>query len=123
VLLFAAVLGCCVGYWAYLQLPSAIIPLTVQRQQTTLLISWPPAQTRTSAYAAIRVDDGEPVALSPAEKIAGRAAITNSATDVKIELTAQHWLRDSRGIVRFVTAEQPSSPATPPVSSTPSQLP
>jgi hypothetical protein len=123
VLLLAAVLGCCVGYWAYLQLPSAIIPLAVQRQQTTLLISWPPVQTQTSAYAAIRVDDGEAVALSSAEKIAGRAAIANSATDVKIELIAQHWLRDSRGIVRFVSAEQPSSSAIPPVSSAPSQLP
>jgi hypothetical protein len=80
-------------------------------------------QTQTSAYAAIRVDDGEAVALSSAEKIAGRAAIANSATDVKIELIAQHWLRDSRGIVRFVSAEQPSSSAIPPVSSAPSQLP
>jgi hypothetical protein len=123
VLLLAAVLGCCVGYWAYLQLPSAIIPLVVQRQQTTLLISWPPAQTRTSAYAAIRVDDGEPVALSSAEKIAGHAAIANSSTNVKIELIAQHWLRDSRGIVRFVSAEQPNSPANSGVSAAPSQLP
>jgi hypothetical protein len=123
VLLLAAVLGCCVGYWAYLQLPSAIIPLAVQKQQGMLLISWPPAQTRTSAYAAIRVDNGEPVALSPAEKIAGRAAIANEATDVKIEVIAQHWLRDSRGIVRFVTAEQPGSYGTSPVSSPQSQLP
>lgn len=123
VLLLAAVLGCCVGYWAYLQLPSAIIPLAVQKQQNMLLISWPPAQTRTSAYAAIRVDNGEPVALSPAEKITGRAAIANEATDVKIEVIAQHWLRDSRGIVRFVAAEQPASSAVSPVSSPPPQLP
>lgn len=123
VLLLAAVLGCCVGYWAYLQLPSAVIPLAVQKEQGMLLISWPPAQTRTSSYAAIRVDNGEPVALSPAEKIAGRAAIANEAPDVKIEVIAQHWMRDSRGIVRFVTAEQPGFSGVAPVSSSPPQLP
>jgi len=113
VLLIAAVLGCCVGYWAYLQLPSAIIPVTVRLQQQSLLISWPPEQTRTSAYAAIRVDDGEPVALSSAEKQAGETSIVSSADDVKIELIAQHWLRDSRGIARLIRTRQPGSSGAP----------
>lgn len=123
VLLIAALLGCCVGYWAYLQLPSPVISLAVQKQENTLLVSWSPTQTRTSAYAAIRVDDGEPVALSSAEKAAGRTAVVNSANDVKIELIAQHWLRDSRGIVRFVNGAQNGSsepstlPSTQPASS------
>jgi hypothetical protein len=116
VLLVAALLGCCVGYWAYLQLPSAVISLAVQKQENTLLVSWSPAQTRTSAYAAIRVDDGEPVTLSTAEKTAGHTAIVNSGSDVKIELIAQHWLRDSRGIVRFVNGAQNSSSGSAPVS-------
>ena len=116
VLLIAALLGCCVGYWAYLQLPSAVIFLAVQRRENTVLISWPAVQTRTSSYAAIRVDDGEPVALSTAEKTAGHTAIVNSASDVKIELIAQHWLRDSRGIVRFVNGAQSGASAVSPAS-------
>jgi hypothetical protein len=113
VLLLAALLGCCVGYWAYLQLPPPIIPLAVRTQQETLLISWPPAQTSSSSYAAIRVDDGEPVALSTAEKLAGQTSIVNGSGDVKIEVIAQHWLRDSRGIVRFIKAQQPASSGAP----------
>jgi hypothetical protein len=116
VLLIAAFLGCCVGYWAYLQLPSAVIPLAIQKQQNTLIVSWSPSQTRTSAYAAVRVDDGEPVMLSSAEKIAGRTTVVSTANDVKVELIAQHWLRDSRGIVRFVSGAQnvPSAAPTAP---------
>lgn len=113
VLLIAAVLGCCVGYWAYLQLPSAIIPLTVRAQQEKLLVSWPPVQTSTSAFAAIRVDDGEPLALSSTEKQAGQTSVASGADDVKIELIAQHWLRNSRGIVRFIRAGQPRSSSPP----------
>jgi len=115
-----------VGYWAYLQLPPPVIPLAVRTQQETLLISWPPAQTRTSAYVAIRVNDGGPVALSPAEKLAGQTSIVNGSGDVKIEVIAQHWLRDSRGIVRFIRAQQPGSsgaPAANPSSSTPAASP
>lgn len=129
VLLAAALLGCCVGYWAYLQLPSAVISLAVNKQENRLLISWSPAQTRTSSYAAIRVNGGELVALSTAEKIAGHTVVANTANDVKIELIAQHWLRDSHGIVRFVdgaqnnSSETPSNPATKPVRSTQSKLP
>ncbi len=126
VLLVAALLGCCVGYWAYLQLPAAIIPLSVHVQQDALLISWPSEQTRTSAYAAIRVDDAQPVALSSAEKEAGQTSIVSSGDDVKIEVLAQHWLRDSRGIVRFVKGQQPGSSAAPPAASshqTPSSAP
>ncbi len=102
VLLVAALLGCCVGYWAYLQLPSAIVPLTVRVEPGNLVVSWPPNQTESSSYAAIRVDDGDPVPLSSAEKTAGQTAVATKSDDVKIELIAQHWIRDSRGIVRFI---------------------
>lgn len=129
VLLGAALLGCCVGYWAYLQLPSAVIFLAANKQQNRLLISWSPAQTRTSSYAAIRVNGGELVALSTAEKIAGHTVIAETANDVKIELIAQHWLRDSHGVVRFVDGAQNNSsgtslqPDTKPAGSAQSQLP
>ena len=108
-LLISALLGCCVGYWAYLQLPPPIIPLNVHAVQGALSISWPASQTRGTGYAAIRVNDGNSVALSPAEKERGGVSVANNGDDVKIELFAQHWLRDSRGIVRFVKPQ--ASPA------------
>ncbi len=120
VLLFAAALGCAVGYWAYLQLPSATITLNVHAEASKLLVSWPPDQTRHTAYAAIRVDDGRPVPLSPEEKTAGEAQITTTSDNVKIELTAQHWMRDSRGIVRFLKALPPPA-QSPPAQSPPAQ--
>lgn len=109
VLLVAAVLGCAAGYWAYLQVPSATIRLSVRPSGSQLVISWPPQQTRGASSAAIRVNDGAPTPLSSAEKAAGQATVSASGDDVKIELTVQHWIRQSRGIVRFVTAAVPAS--------------
>lgn len=109
VLLLAAALGCAVGYWAYSQLPSATIALNVHAEPSTLLISWPAEQTRNAVYAALRVDDGQSVALSPEEKASGEAEITLTSDNVKVELIAQHWMRDSRGIVRYV---KPLPPVT-----------
>ncbi|MBV9761130.1 MAG: hypothetical protein JO340_11250 [Acidobacteriaceae bacterium] len=102
VLFIAAALGCVVGYFIYLQLPPAVIPLNVEKNAAGLIVSWPPEQTRDAVYAALRVDDGDPVALSPEQKAVGQAAIHATGGNVKIELTAQHWMRDSRGILRYV---------------------
>lgn len=110
VLLISALLGCCVGYWAYLQLPPPVIPLNVHAVQGALSISWPASQTRGTGYAAIRVNDGNSVALSPADKERGGVSVANNGDDVKIELFAQHWLRDSRGIVRFVKPQASPTP-------------
>ncbi|HEX7361183.1 MAG TPA: hypothetical protein VF283_11900 [Bryobacteraceae bacterium] len=109
VLLVAAVLGCAAGYWAYLQLPSATIRLSVRQSGSQLIVSWPPQQTSGAAYAAIRINDGVPAPLSRAEKATGQATVQASGDDVKVELTVQHWMRQSRGIVRFVTAAVPAS--------------
>jgi len=104
VLLLAAGLGCGVGYVAYLQLPSATIPLTITRQQSTLLVSWPAEQTRDAVSAAIRVNDGETTPLSVQQGAIGEALVPALTDSVKIELVAHHRLRDSRGIVRYVRA-------------------
>ena len=109
VLPLAALLGCIVGYIAYLQVPSPVIPLTVRSLSQTVLVSWPPEQTRNSVYAAVRVDDGTPVLLSPEEKAAGQVEVS-AAYDIKVELIARSWLRDSRGIVRYVKAANLRSP-------------
>lgn len=107
VLLIAAALGCAAGYWAYLQLPASRIPLSVNPQGSQLVVSWPPEQTRNSSYAAVRVNDGAPVLLSDDDKAAGKTVVKYSGSDVKIELIVQHWMRQSRGIVRFVTTPGP----------------
>jgi hypothetical protein len=110
--LLIVVLGCAAGYWAYLQLPPATIPLNIRPQGSVLLVSWPPEQTRDAASAAIRIDDGPPVPLTEADKLAGQTIIKPNGSDVKVELIVQHWMRQSRGIVRFVSAAVPSEPAT-----------
>lgn len=107
VLLIAAALGSAAGYWAYLQLPSPTISLSATPRGSELVISWPPEQTRGVSYAVIRIDDGAPVPLSAADKASGQTTIKYSGNDVKVELVVQHWMRQSRGIVRFVTAGGP----------------
>jgi hypothetical protein len=101
VLPLAALLGCLVGYIAYLQVPSPIIALTVKSRGETVVVTWPADQTRSAVYAAVRVDDSTPVMLTPEERAAGRVDVTASA-DMKVELIARNWIHDSRGIVRFI---------------------
>lgn len=116
VLFVAAALGCVVGYFIYLQLPPAVIPLNVQKRAPALIVSWPPEQTRDAVYAALRVDDGDPIPLSSQQKAQGQASVRSSSGNVKIELMAQHWMRDSRGILRYVEplpASSASSGAAP----------
>lgn len=105
ILFVAAALGCAVGYWAYRELPLPVVPLRVHPEASGLVVTWPTEQTRQAAYAAIRVNDGVQQPLSPDEKAAGAARI-NAPFDsnTKIELIVQHWMRDSRGIVRYVSA-------------------
>ncbi len=109
VLLLAAVLGCGAGYLAYLQLPAAIIQMDVQRQRTTLIVFWPAKQTESASYSAIRVDDGPAVPLTEEQKASGHMEINSTSDNVKVELIAQHWIRDSRGIVRYVRRTSPAS--------------
>jgi hypothetical protein len=110
VLFIAAALGCVVGYFIYLQLPPAVIPLNIEKRTPELIISWPPEQTRDAVYAALRVDDGDPIPLSTAQKAQGQAAIHSAGGNIKIELIAQHWMRDSRGILRYVEPFPASGP-------------
>jgi hypothetical protein len=102
ILILAALLGCGVGYWAYLQLPPADISLRVHRYGTTLLVQWTPEQTQNTGYAAIRIDDGLEMPLTADQKASGQVEIKQTSNNMKIELTIQHWIRDSRGIVRFI---------------------
>jgi hypothetical protein len=111
VLVFASLLGCVAGYWAYLQLPPANIVLRVEKLPSALLVRWPAEQTRGSNLAAIRIDDGQPMPLTDGQKSAGQIQINPSSDNVKVELISHHALRDSRGIIRYL--RQPSAPATP----------
>ncbi len=107
ILLLAAVLGCIAGYWAYRQLPSPVIPVNVREQNGQLRVEWPAAQTRNVEYAALQVNDGQWVSLSNDQKEIGQAVISAPSGDVKIDLLAKHWLRDSRGIVRYIRTARP----------------
>jgi hypothetical protein len=103
-LLLSAILGCLAGYWAYLQLPAPVIPLTVREQGPDLIIQWPAKQTESVEYAAVRLNDGPPLALSPLQRTSGQVEVAAPPGNVKIELIAKHWFRDSRGIVRYIRA-------------------
>jgi hypothetical protein len=113
ILVLAAVLGCVAGYWCYLQLPSPVIPLSLRQQGGRIILSWPAAQTSSVDYAAVRVNDGEAKALTAQEKSAGELSLNDTDGDIKIELVAQHWLRDSRGIVRYLKAPRAGDTAPP----------
>jgi len=113
ILFLAAVLGCIAGYWAYRQLPSPVIPVNVREQNGQLQVEWPPAQTRNVDYAALQVNDGQWVSLSDDQKAIGQAVISAPSGDVKIDLLAKHWLRDSRGIVRYIRTARPSPNTAP----------
>jgi len=106
VLLLAAILGCIAGYWAYLQLPSPVIPVSVREQPDGLVVEWPSNQTSSVDYAALQVNDGQWITLSAQQKDAGRAVISVPPGDLKIDLVAKHWLRDSRGIVRYIRTQR-----------------
>ena len=102
-LLLAAGLGCAVGYIAYLQLPSPRIELQVQKRSANLLVQWPAEQTKGVEYAAVRVDDGPPQLLTPGQKESGVLEVPARTSITKVEIIAQHWIRDSRGTVKFVS--------------------
>jgi hypothetical protein len=102
ILLLAGILGCGIGYWTYLQLPSAIIPLNLQPDADGFTLSWPPELTRDAVYVAVRVNDSEPVLVSAPDRNSGHSEINVTGDNVKVELIARRWMRDSRGIVRYV---------------------
>lgn len=111
-LALAALFGCLVGYIAYLQLPAPVIPIDVRPVNQTMVVSWPPDETKNSMYAAIRLNDGPPVPLSAEEKAAGQVSLT-AAKDFKVEVIARNWVRDSRGIVRYMRSANGTSQVIP----------
>jgi hypothetical protein len=119
-LALAALLGCLVGYIAYLQLPAPVIPIDVRPLDQTIVVSWPPEETRNAVYAAIRLNDGAAVPLSAQEKRSGHVSLS-AARDFKVEIVARNWIRDSRGIVRYLHSNNGNGLASP--TSLPSSLP
>lgn len=104
IFLIAALLGGSGAYWLYQQMPPGIIQLTVEPQPTGVTVSWPPDQTNDVPHAYVRVNDGAAVELPPDAKAAGRWQVQADPDNLKVEIIAQHYLRDSRGIVRYVQA-------------------
>ncbi|MFL6414215.1 MAG: hypothetical protein ACJ74Y_00890 [Bryobacteraceae bacterium] len=102
ILVFASLLGCAAGYWAYLQLPPPNISLRVEKLSSAVLVRWPPEQTRGSNLAAVRIDDGQAMPLTDQQKTSGQIQINPTSDNIKIELISHHALRDSRGIIRYL---------------------
>jgi hypothetical protein len=111
-LALSALLGCLVGYIAYLQLPAPVIPIDVRAVEQAIVVSWPPDETRNAVYAAIRLNDGVPVPLSAQEKKTGRVSLA-ATRDFKVEIVARNWIRDSRGIVRYLHSNNGNGLAMP----------
>jgi hypothetical protein len=118
VLVFASLLGCVAGYWAYLQLPPPVISLRVEQLPSAVLVRWPAEQTRGTNLAAIRIDDGQAMPLTEQQKNSGQIQISPTSDNVKIELISHHALRDSRGIIRYLRPETGGAPAAQGQSST-----
>jgi hypothetical protein len=111
-LALAALLGCLVGYIGYLQLPAPVIPIDVRPVDQTIVVSWPPEETQNAVYAAIRLNDGAPVPLTAQEKRLGHVSLS-ADKDFKVEIVARNWIRDSRGIVRYMHSINGSAMAVP----------
>jgi hypothetical protein len=113
-LLLAALLGCALGYWTYQRLSPSPIPLTIEPKPSTLLVSWPVEQTRDSGFAVLKIDDGNPMPLTPEQRAAGEAEISVAGDNLKVELIVQHQIGDARGIVRYVRAPKAPGPQNTP---------
>ncbi|MGI9073383.1 MAG: hypothetical protein ACR2JB_19210 [Bryobacteraceae bacterium] len=112
-LLLAALLGCALGYWTYQRLSPSAIPLTVEPKPSTLLVSWPVDETQDSGFAVLKINDGNPMPLTPEQRAAGEAEISVAGDNLKVELIVQHRIGDARGIVRYVRAPKAPGPQNP----------
>jgi hypothetical protein len=113
-LLLAALLGCALGYWTYQRLSPSPIPLTIEPKPSTLLVSWPVEQTRDSDFAVLKIDDGNPMPLTPEQRAAGEAEISVAGDNLKVELIVQHRIGDARGIVLYIRTPKAPGPQNTP---------
>jgi hypothetical protein len=112
-LLIAAMLGSALGYWTYQRISPSAIPLTIEPQPSTLLVSWPIEETQDAGFAALKIDDGSAIPLTAEQKAAGQAEISVAGDNLKVELIVQHRIGDAHGIVRYVRAAKASAPQSP----------
>jgi hypothetical protein len=112
-LLIAAMLGSALGYWTYQRISPSAIPLTIEPQPSTLLVSWPVEETRDAGFAALKIDDGSAIPLTAEQKAAGQAEISVAGDNLKVELIVQHRIGDAHGIVRYVRAAKGPTPQNP----------
>jgi hypothetical protein len=94
---------CCVWfYWHYLEPP---VEVHASIDSGNLIVSWPSGVTASAAGALLRISANQrthAMALSPAQRNNGRAAIPFSSSDTTIELVASYWLHERRGMVRVI---------------------
>jgi len=111
-LLWLCCITCCVlvlvtgvrFYWKYGAPP---LLLHAARQGNRLLVSWPGETGANSGELRIQsAGSTQTMELTARQMQTGGMTISASGSDVKIELTAHHWLHDERGLLRILLPEQ-----------------
>ncbi len=101
-IMIAVIIGLGAAFWFYKQLPEPLIQLTVEPQPSGIVVSWPPDETNDASRAYIRINNGPLLELPAQAKSSGRYQVEGSGDNLEFEVIAQHTLRDSRGMVRYI---------------------
>lgn len=103
ILVLAVLLGGAAGCALYWALPAPIIDVNIGLQGNQYVVSWPEDQTHGAESVSMRINDGPPSPIPPADAAAARTAIpATDARVLKIEIIAHRRLGKSRGIAEFV---------------------
>jgi hypothetical protein len=103
ILILAAVLGCALGYFLYLQVPPPVISVRIEPHGTGYVVSWPADKTRRAEQILMRINDGEPLPVPAQDVSTGTTQIpATTARVLKVEIIARNPLGNSRGIAELV---------------------
>jgi hypothetical protein len=94
--------------WNYVEPP---VELHAQRVRGGIVVSWPPAETRTTKRAILRVWNGDSagtITLSADQRLSGQKTLGITGDDVTIELVAQRWMHERRGVIRVLLTDKQS---------------
>jgi hypothetical protein len=94
--------------WNYVEQP---VELHAQRVPGGIVVSWPPAETRTAKRATLRVWNGDSagtITLSADQRLSGQKKLAITGDDVTIELVAHRWMHERRGVIRVLLTDKQS---------------
>jgi hypothetical protein len=110
VLTLAAVVTACYiwFFWNYVEQP---VELHARKVPGGIVVSWPPAETKTTESATLRIWQGNSagnITLSAAQKQSGQKTLAVTGDDVTIELIAHRWMHERRGVIRVLLSNKQS---------------